>query len=42
VGGAEVSLDISVGDYTMGGVAIFNAHIGRGPAGEFFFGRSLN
>jgi hypothetical protein len=33
---AEVSLDISVGDYMMGGVAIFDAHTGRGPAGEFF------
>jgi hypothetical protein len=37
VGGAEVSLDISVGDYTMGGVAIFDAHTGRGPASEFLF-----
>lgn len=36
VSGAEVSLDISVGDYTMGGVTIFDAHTGRGPAGEFF------
>jgi hypothetical protein len=35
VGGAEVSLDISVGDYTMGGVAIFDAHTGRGPVGEY-------
>jgi hypothetical protein len=35
VGGTEVSLDISVEDYTMGGVAIFDAHIGRGPADEF-------
>jgi hypothetical protein len=37
VGAAEVSLDISVGDYTMGGVAIFDAHTGRGPASEFLF-----
>jgi hypothetical protein len=35
VGDAEVSLDISVGDYTMGGVAKFDAHIVRGPVGEF-------
>jgi hypothetical protein len=45
VGGTKVSLDISVEDYTMGGVVIFDAHTGRGPAGEFlfccFFGRSL-
>jgi hypothetical protein len=45
VSGAKVSLDISVGDYTMGGVAIFDAHIGWGLADEFFyclfFGRSL-
>jgi hypothetical protein len=37
VGGAEVSLDISVGNYTMGGVTIFDAHTGRGPASEFLF-----
>jgi hypothetical protein len=47
VDGVEVSLDISVEDYTTGGVAIFDAHIGRGPTSEFlfvfflFFGRSL-
>jgi hypothetical protein len=46
VGGTEVSLDISVEDYLMGGVAIFDAHTGRGPAGECFcfvcfFGWSL-
>jgi hypothetical protein len=34
VGGAEVSMDISVEDYLVGGVAIFDAHTGRGPAGE--------
>jgi hypothetical protein len=36
VGGAEVSLDISVEDYLMGGVAMFDTHTGRGPAGECF------
>jgi hypothetical protein len=36
VGGVEVSMDISVDDYVMGGVAIFDAHTGRGPVGEFF------
>jgi hypothetical protein len=40
VGGAEVSLDIFVEDYLVGGVAIFDAHIGRGPAGEFFLTES--
>jgi hypothetical protein len=38
VGGAEVSMDISVDDYLMGGVVIFDAHTGRGPIGEFFVG----
>jgi hypothetical protein len=28
VGGAEVSMDISVEDYLVGGVAIFDAHTG--------------
>jgi hypothetical protein len=37
MGGADVSMDISVDDYLVGGVAIFDAHIGRGPTGEFFF-----
>jgi hypothetical protein len=37
VGGAEVSLDISVEDYTMGGVTIFDTHTRRGPVGEFLF-----
>jgi hypothetical protein len=41
VGGAEVSLDISVEDYTMGGVAIFDAHTEWGPVNECFLGRSL-
>jgi hypothetical protein len=36
VDGTEVSMDISVDDYLVGGVAIFDAHTGRGPAGEFF------
>jgi hypothetical protein len=36
VGGAEVSMDISVEDYLVGGVAMFDAHTGRGPIGEFF------
>jgi hypothetical protein len=40
VGSVEVSLDISVGDYTMGGVAIFDAHTGQGPTGEFFWTKS--
>jgi hypothetical protein len=38
VGGAEVSMDISVDHYLVGSVAMFDAHIGRGPVGEFFFG----
>jgi hypothetical protein len=37
---AEVSLDISVGDYTMGGVAIFEPTLG-GDLPVSFFGRSL-
>jgi hypothetical protein len=36
VGGAEVSLDISMEDYLMGGVTMFDAHTGRGPAYECF------
>jgi hypothetical protein len=38
VGGAEVSMDISMEDYLVGGVAIFDAHTGRGPVSEFFYG----
>ena len=38
VGVAEVSMDISVEDYLVGGVVIFDAHTGRGPVGEFFYG----
>jgi hypothetical protein len=37
VGGVEVSMDISVEDYLVSGVAIFDAHTGRGPVGEGFF-----
>jgi hypothetical protein len=40
VGGAEVSLDISVEDYLVSGVAIFDAHTGPGPIGEFFLNGS--
>jgi hypothetical protein len=36
VGGAEVSMDISVDDFLVGGVPMFDAHIGRGLVGEFF------
>ena len=38
--GAEVSMDISVDDYLVGGVTIFDAHTGLDLAGElltFFF-----
>jgi hypothetical protein len=38
VGRAEASMDISVDDYLLGGVSIFDAHTGRGLVGEFFFG----
>jgi hypothetical protein len=31
-------MDISVDDYLVGGVTMFDAHTGRGPVGEFFFG----
>jgi hypothetical protein len=36
VGGAEASMDISMDDYLVGDVAMFNAHIGQGPVGGFF------
>jgi hypothetical protein len=36
MGGPKVSLDISMEDYLMGEVAMFDAHTGRGPAGECF------
>jgi hypothetical protein len=41
VGGVEVSMDISVDDYLVDGVAMFDAHTGRGPVGEFFWTRCL-
>jgi hypothetical protein len=43
VAGAEVSMDISVDDYLVGGVAMFDAHTGLGPGGEFliFFLREV-
>jgi hypothetical protein len=40
-GRAEASMDISMDDYLLGGVSIFDAHIGRGLVGEFFFIRFL-
>ena len=36
VAGAEVSMELSVDDYLVGGVAMFDAHTGLAPAGEFF------
>jgi hypothetical protein len=36
VGGTEVPMDISVEDYLMGGVAMFDAHTGQGLADECF------
>jgi hypothetical protein len=36
VGGAEVSMDLFVDDYLVGGVTMFDAHTGQGPADEFF------
>jgi hypothetical protein len=35
VAGAEVSMDIFVDHYLVGGVAMFDAHTGLDPAGEF-------
>jgi hypothetical protein len=35
-GRAEASMDISVDDYLLGGVLIFDAHTGRGLIGEVF------
>jgi hypothetical protein len=40
VAGAKVSMELSVDDYLVGGVAMFDAHTGLAPAGEFFW-RSL-
>jgi hypothetical protein len=34
--GTEVSMELSVDDYLVGGVAMFDAHTGLAPAGEFF------
>jgi hypothetical protein len=36
VGRAEAPMDISVDDYLLGGISIFDAHTGRGLVGEFF------
>jgi hypothetical protein len=36
VAGTEVSMELSVNDYLVGGVAMFNAHTGLAPVGEFF------
>jgi hypothetical protein len=36
MGGAEVSMDISVDYYLVSGITMFDAHTGRGPVGEFF------
>jgi hypothetical protein len=36
VAGAKVSMELSVDDYLMGGIAMFDAHTGLAPAGEFF------
>jgi hypothetical protein len=36
VGGAEASMDISMDDYLLGGISIFDAHTGRRLVGEFF------
>jgi hypothetical protein len=43
VAGAEDSMDIFVDDYLVGGVAMFDAHTGLDPTGEFliFFLRSM-
>jgi hypothetical protein len=35
-GGADFEMDISVDDYRIGGVMMFDAHTGRGLVGEFF------
>jgi hypothetical protein len=41
VASVEVSMELSVDDYLVGGVAIFDAHTGLAPAGEFFLARSV-
>jgi hypothetical protein len=40
-GGADFNTDICVEDYRVGGVMMFDAHIGRGLVGEFFLPRGL-
>jgi hypothetical protein len=37
VAGTKVSMELSVDDYLVGGVAMFDAHTGLAPAGEFFY-----
>jgi hypothetical protein len=34
-GGADLSMDICVDDYRVGGVMMFHAHTGQGLVGEF-------
>jgi hypothetical protein len=41
VGEVEASMDISVDDYLLDGVSIFDAHTGQGLVGEFFWIRFL-
>jgi hypothetical protein len=41
VGRVMASMDISVDDYLLGGVSIFDGHTGRGHVGEFFWIRFL-
>jgi hypothetical protein len=36
VAGAEVSMELSMDDYLVGRVAMFDAHTRLAPAGEFF------
>jgi hypothetical protein len=36
-GGADLSMDICVDDYRVGGVMMFDSHTGRGLVSEFFF-----
>jgi hypothetical protein len=39
-GGADLSMNICVDDYHVGGVMMFDARTGRGIVGEFFFTES--
>jgi hypothetical protein len=41
-GGADLDMDICVDDYRVGGVMMFDAHMGRGLVGEFFSEWVLN